>query len=201
MFQPFISPLRPAYGLRFGMLSALISRFLPALVASILPVLIACLLSVTGHAQDLGITEGWKFKTGDQPAWSAPTFPDSSWAPIHVGASWESQGYANYDGFAWYRLHIVIPSSIKEKAFLKETLRLDMGKIDDGDEVYLNGFLMGRNAGRGGSIQSGSYDLQRTYTLPLNDPRIHWDKENVIAVRVYDGGGDGGMYDGKYGIS
>lgn len=185
MLQPFISSLRPAYGFRSGILSVLVTG----------------LLSGALQAQDLAITEGWKFMTGDQPAWSAPTFNDSSWASIHVGASWETQGYTNYDGFGWYRLHIVIPTSIKEKAFLKESLRLDMGKIDDGDEVYLNGFLIGRNAGRGGSIQSGSYDLQRSYTLPLNDPRIHWDKENVIAVRVYDGGGDGGMYDGKYGIS
>jgi hypothetical protein len=160
-----------------------------------------CLLTPTLQAQDLPITTGWKFKTGDQPAWAFPPFNDSAWSPIHIGANWESQGYADYDGFAWYRLHIVIPSSIREKAFLKESLRIDLGKIDDGDEVYLNGSLIGRNAGRGGAIQSGTYDLQRSYILSLNDPRIYWDKENVIAVRVWDGGGGGGMYDGKYGIS
>jgi alpha-galactosidase len=185
MLQPSLSALRPVCTLRFSRVS----------------VLFFCLLSAVLQAQDLPITGVWKFKTGDQADWASPTLNDSSWAAIHVGASWESQGYTNYDGFAWYRLHIVIPSAIKEKAFLRESLRLDMGKIDDGDEVYLNGALIGRNAGRGGAIQSGSYDLQRSYILPLNDPRIHWDKENVIAVRVYDGGGDGGMYDGKYGIS
>ena len=163
---------------------------------------VVCLFfSLTAFAQDVNITKGWKFKTGDQPEWSTAAFNDSSWSPIQIGKPWEEQGYANYDGFAWYRLHIIIPSSIKEKAFLKEKLRFDLGKIDDGDDVYLNGSLIGRNAGKGGDIKQGSYDVQRAYTLLLTDRRILWDKENVIAVRVWDHGGDGGMYDGKYGIS
>jgi len=161
----------------------------------------ACLCTGLLSAQDLSVKEGWKFSKGDSPEWSIPTFNDSAWAPIKVGASWESQGYANYNGFGWYRLHITIPSSIKEKAFLKEKIRLDLGKIDDGDEVYLNGSLVGANGGRPVGIRAGAWDLQRSYLLSLNDPRIRWDKENVLAVRVYDSGGDGGMYDGQYGIS
>ena len=153
------------------------------------------------HAQDINITKGWKFKTGDQPDWASVAFNDSSWQSIEVGKSWEYQGYPDYDGFAWYRLHIIIPSSIREKSFLKEKLKFELGKIDDGDEVYLNGSFLGRNAGRGGDIKQGVYDAPRTYTISLNDKRILWDKDNVIAVRVWDHGGDGGMYDGKYGIS
>src|ERR1700743_482218 len=111
-------------------------------------------ITFTLPAQDLTITEGWKFREGDQPEWASPSLNDSAWVPIRIGAPWELQGYTNYDGFAWYRLHIVIPSSIKEKAFLKEKLRFDLGKIDDGDEVYLNGSLIGRNAGRPGAIET-----------------------------------------------
>jgi len=155
----------------------------------------------TLSAQDLSINGSWKFKTGDQPGWAAPSLNDSGWTTIRTGASWENQGYKGYDGFAWYRLHIVIPSSIKDKAFLKEKIRFDLGKIDDGDECYLNGFLIGRNAGKGGTIQSGDWQQQRSYSIPLTDGRIHWDQDNVIAIRVWDHDGDGGMYDGKYGIS
>jgi alpha-galactosidase len=173
-----------------------------AALALITVLLLSAFLTEEGLlAQDLSITGLWKFSTGDQAVWSQPSFSDSAWSSIRVGAAWESQGYQNYDGFAWYRLHIVIPSSIKEKAFLKEKLRIDLGKIDDGDEVYLNGFLIGRNGGRGGTIQSGNWQLQRSYILPLSDPHILWDKENTIAVRVYDKEGDGGMYGGQYGIS
>jgi hypothetical protein len=155
----------------------------------------------TLHAQDISIQNGWKFKTGDDLNWSKPQYDDATWAPIEVGKSWENQGYDRYDGFAWYRLHVIIPSSIREKSFLKEKLEFDLGKIDDGDEVYLNGSLIGKNAGKGGDIKDGPYDLSRTYWVNLKDPRIYWDKENVIAVRVWDHGGDGGMYEGKYGIS
>jgi len=152
-------------------------------------------------AQDISIANGWKFKTGDSLGWSSPVYNDRDWTPIQVGQAWELQGYPNYDGFGWYRLRVVIPSAIRNKSYLKEKLRFDLGKIDDGDEVYLNGALIGRNAGRPGEIKEGNYDLQRSYTLSLGDPRILWDKENIIAVRVYDGGGDGGMYAGIYGIS
>src|SRR5580700_10362186 len=158
-------------------------------------------LGLSASAQDIAISSGWKFKTGDSLGWSSPVYNDGDWASIQVGQPWELQGYTNYDGFGWYRLHVLIPSSIKNKAYLKEKLRFDLGKIDDGDEVYLNGQLIGRNAGRPGDIKQGNYDLQRSYTLLLNDPRILWDKVNVITVRVYDGGGDGGMYAGTYGIS
>ena len=163
---------------------------------------IAILLLFAGslQAQDISITKGWKFKTGDQPEWSSPVFNDANWTPIEVGKTWENQGFDHYDGFAWYRLHVVIPSSIKEKSFLKEKLVFDLGKIDDGDEVYLNGSLIGRNADKGADIKNGPYDVQRSYSISLKDPRILWDKENIVAVRVWDHGGDGGMYGGIYGI-
>jgi len=159
------------------------------------------LSTLAAQGQDLNITQGWKFKTGDDAKWSYPNLNDSDWAPIQVGKPWEVQGYANYDGFGWYRLHIIIPSSIKEKSFLKEQIRFDLGKIDDGDDVYLNGSLIGRNAGKSSDIKAGQWDVQRSYVLSIRDKRILWDKENVIAVRVWDHGGGGGMYAGNYGIS
>src|SRR6186713_1647769 len=97
--------------------------------------------ALSARTQDLSIAEGWKFHLGDSTIWAGKIFNDSAWKPIRTGAPWETQGYRGYDGFAWYRLHVIIPSSIRDKAFLKEKLRLDLGKIDDGDEVYLNGFL------------------------------------------------------------
>jgi hypothetical protein len=155
----------------------------------------------TLHAQDISIQNGWKFKTGDDLNWSKPAYDDAGWASIEIGKSWENQGYDRYDGFAWYRLHVFIPYSIRDKSYLKEKLVFELGKIDDGDEVYLNGAMIGINGGKAGDIKNGPYDVQRSYTLNLKDPRILWDKENLIAVRVYDHGGDGGMYEGKYGIS
>ncbi|HEY4061961.1 MAG TPA: putative Ig domain-containing protein [Puia sp.] len=166
-------------------------------LASALFLLSAACLS----AQDIPLSGKWKFSTGDQAIWAQPKFNDSSWAAIAVGAPWERQGYKGYDGFAWYRLHVVIPSSIREHSFLKERLRFNLGKIDDGDQVYLNGVLIGQNAGSPGTIEAGQWQAERVYTLNIDDRRILWNKENVIAVRVYDHAGNGGMYEGPYGIS
>lgn len=158
---------------------------------------LAMLCSLLAHAQ-IKLPDTWKFNTGDNPQWSSPDFNDAGWQTIRVGSPWEIQGHDNYDGFAWYRTKVVIPSSLKTQSFLKGDFKLSLGKIDDGDQVFLNGKLIGQNAEAGGSIEEGNWDATRMYRLPLNDPAIHWDQENVIAVRVFDHSGNGGMFEGPY---
>jgi hypothetical protein len=151
----------------------------------------------SAYAQTISLENGWKFKTGDSAVWATPGYNDRLWKPIGVDSSWEKQGYPNYDGFGWYRIHVLIPSSIREKSFLKDSLRLDLGIIDDNDEVYLNGKLVARNGGRSGDIKSGFYG-PRTYAIAANNPALLWDRDNLIAVRIYDSGGDGGIYGHKH---
>lgn len=146
------------------------------------------------------IDSGWKFHPGDSVEWAHPDYDDASWVPIRIGAPWETQGYPDLDGYGWYRLHIVIPSSVKEQGMPKERLQFDLGRIDDADQVFLNGSMIGANAGKGDDMNSGNASLQRSYSLPLDDPRIHWDSVNVIAVRVLDYAGGGGMSGGVYGM-
>jgi hypothetical protein len=157
--------------------------------------------AATAATAQVDLSKGWKFRTGDDPSWATSSLDESGWKPIEVGQYWEPQGNANYDGYAWYRVHVVIPSTLKTDSYLKESLRLALGKIDDGDQVFLNGKLVGQNAGKTKDITQGEYQLERVYTVPLGDPAIHWDQDNVIAVRVYDHGGDGGMYEGPYVLS
>ncbi len=158
----------------------------------------------------VSLETGWKFVKGDNPAFADPAFDDSSWSPIRVDRIWEAQGNDPYDGFAWYRVRIVIPSKIRDEARLKEGLRIALGKINNYDLSFLNGRLFGRN---GKVVAPGTapdddyikedkslYDLFRTYVLSFDDPRILWDKENVLAVRVFDEGGQGGMFDGEHNL-
>ena len=35
--------------------------------------------------------------------YAVPGFDDSEWADISIGQAWEAQGYAGYNGGAWYR--------------------------------------------------------------------------------------------------
>ena len=160
-------------------------------------IMLLSLFFVRANAQLLSLENGWKFKTGDSAAWASAKYDDSQWKSISIAKEWESQGYEGYDGFGWYRLHLAIPSSLKEKSFLKDSLRLYLSTVDDNDEVFLNGVLIAKYGNsKITDIKTGNYG-PRTYTIAANNPALHWDKENLIAVRVYDGGGAGGIYGGK----
>ena len=106
-------------------------------------------LSISCNEQPIGnllLDEGWKFKTGDQSEWALPSFPDSNWQNISAGQFWEDQGNENYDGYAWYRIHITIPSSIKEASYFNDSSVIFLNKIDDLDQTFINGMPLGENA-------------------------------------------------------
>ena len=69
--------------------------------------------------------------------------------------------------------------------------------LDDGGEVYLNGKLVYKNWKNGGDIKNRH--LRAGFILiAANNPAILWDKENVIAVRLFDTGGAGGIYGDEF---
>ena len=139
--------------------------------------------------QSVDLPKEWKFQIGDNLAYSKPDFDDKAWKTIQIGKPWESQGYTDYDGIAWYRVSIMIPSTLKNIHSSVKSVALSLGKIDDNDETYLNGKKIGETNG---------YEKQRTYLIPYDN--IIWDKENVIAIRVNDIHGDGGLYAGAYSL-
>jgi hypothetical protein len=176
----------------------------------VMAILAFCLVTPALYSQTeatIPLTEGWKFAPGDNPDYAKPDFDDAKWQPFRVDKIWEDQGYEKLDGFAWYRLKVLIPSSLKKNAHLQDGLRLFLGKINNFDESFLNGQVFGVN----GKVMppstpaddsytkadSALWNVERVYVLSVDDPRIHWDKENVIAVRVFDEGGQGGMWSGN----
>ncbi|MDM7925555.1 MAG: alpha/beta fold hydrolase [bacterium] len=133
----------------------------------------------------------WKFRTGDSLEWAMPVYDDSGWKPIQSGTAWEKQGYIGYDGYAWYRATVHIPSSIRKRAEKEGGFLLRPGRIDDADVAYFNGGEIGRT----GSLPpdyAGMWDTPREYFIPVH--MVRWDGPNVIAIRVYDAGGDGGLW-------
>lgn len=137
----------------------------------------------------IDLPKEWKFRTGDNTAFSNPDFDDKAWKTIKVDNFWETQGYPGYDGFAWYRCRVVFPSSLKRNNDLLKAIRLSLGRIDDADETWFNGRKIGETDG---------WDTYRAYLVPFN--LIKWDSENVIAIRVNDTGGNGGMYGNSHEI-
>ncbi len=145
---------------------------------------------------DINLIGEWKFTPGDDLNWKEKEFNDSNWVKIIVPGYWENQGFREYDGFAWYRKEFVLPSKLENKKLV-----LLLGKIDDLDEVYLNGILIGST----GVITKDTIEIQfsneylnlRGYYIPDN---ITQKGSNTIAARVYDGFRDGGIYEGPIGI-
>jgi Beta-galactosidase/beta-glucuronidase len=132
----------------------------------------------------------WNFHLGDDTAWASPEFKDDDWEKILVPATWESQGFADYDGYAWYRRTIRLPEKLNPRDML-----LLIGKIDDVDQVYVNGKLIG-GTGRIEKRWASDQEWRKFRTYEIPDGLLRPGKENVIAVRVYDQVGNGGIYEG-----
>ena len=151
------------------------------------------------------LTKGWKFKKGDSTDYSKTVFSDPSWRPIEVGKDWQAAGYPEYFGYAGYVIKTVIPSSLKS-GWGKDTLKINLGLIAFYDQTYLNGHLIGQNnvtlADTATNMPNFTskypgWLLSRTYKLATNDSRIHWDKENIIAIRVFSDLDNGGLWAGR----
>ncbi|WPO79879.1 sialate O-acetylesterase [Flavobacterium sp. KACC 22761] len=105
------------------------------------------------------------------------SFDDSSWGGLNTPSIWESQHLGDLDGIVWMRKTITLSAEdIKNKA------TLSLAKIDDEDVTYVNGIEVGKNF---------QYDARRIYQIPEN---VLKEGKNVIAVRIVDNGGGGGIY-------
>lgn len=132
----------------------------------------------------------WKFHLFDNTEWAKQAFDDSAWEDIMVPGGWEQQGFRSYDGFAWYRKTFKLPANFKV-----EDLMLLLGKVDDMDEVFINGTFIGGTGNINRKWASDNeYDRYRNYSIP--DKLLKPGMENVVAVRVYDQEQQGGIYEG-----
>ena len=114
-----------------------------------------------------------------------------------MGRPWESQGHPDHDGFAWYRKHFSLGASLKQDpAFARyQALRVNLGAIDDVDEAWVNGHRIG-GTGTFPPNYGTAWQTQRWYTIPARF--LKWEGDNVLAVRVFDGTGPGGMAAGPH---
>jgi len=134
----------------------------------------------------------WKFSIGINEEWISPKFDDSSWESVEVPSPWEDQGFNGYNGYGFYRKQITIPAVYKDRI-----LYLNMGYIDDVDEVYINGHKIGSTGGFPPNYNT-AYNAERVYYIPVED--INFDSPNLIAVKVYDSYDQGGIVSGDVGI-
>jgi sialate O-acetylesterase len=110
--------------------------------------------------------------------WHDPGHDDSKWDKMKLPTQWESAGLPGVDGVVWFRKEITLSA---EEAQLPLTLNL--GAIDDSDYTYLNGQLVGTTLNQ--------YSQNRRYMV---DGSMLREGKNIIAVRVIDNGGGGGIW-------
>ena len=118
---------------------------------------------------------------GSKPgaAWSAADFDASRWKTMILPTAWENAGYPDFDGVFWFRRAFELPDN-----WDGGDVELHLGAVDDNDTTWVNGAEVGA-------------------TFVWDQPRVYRVRgsllkrgANVIAVRVLDTGGNGGLWGG-----
>lgn len=102
---------------------------------------------------------------------------DRAWPALNMPQAWESQGLPGLDGRVWLRRKLTLTAAEAAGA-----ATLHLGMVDDCDESFINGQPVGATCG---------WDTPRRYAVPAGLLR---EGENLIALRVTDTGGDGGIH-------
>ena len=118
-------------------------------------------------------------------------FDDKDWRKIQAPATWESQGISvknpnnpgdalPYSGYAWYRKWVEVPSDWKDKQ-----LEINLGRVDDAEVCFWNGEKIG---------ETRSLAQANLFIIP--EDKVNFGGKNLIALRVMDTGGEGGIVSG-----
>lgn len=121
--------------------------------------------------------QGTPVSTENENTFKDFSFNDAGWGELNTPSLWENQPLGDLDGVVWMRKTITLSAED-----LKNKATLYLSKIDDEDLTYVNGIEVGKNT---------QYDLKRVYEIPSG---ILKEGKNVIAVRIVDNGGGGGIY-------
>ena len=113
-----------------------------------------------------------------KPVWHTAQLNDSNWERLEVPGLWEGQGYEGVDGIAWYRNYFELSGEEASSDIL-----VNLAKIDDSDQVWINGHYVGG--------LEASYNKIRSYGASAD---ILVEGKNSIAIRVEDTGGGGGIH-------
>ncbi len=129
------------------------------------------LLAITGPLPktDLGMK-------GDEAVWANPTHDFSTWKTMELPQHWERAGLIGLNGVLWFQTEFEL-----DKEETNKPLVLNLGRIDDSDDTYVNGTRVG------GMIEK--HDELRVYPVKTGVAKVG---KNILVIRVediYKGGG------------
>ena len=126
------------------------------------------------------LSKRWSFSTQDRPAFAGGATPDGNWQVRRAGE------LVPQPGTFWYRQEFVL----KDGTVLSRGIPvfLALPPIDDVDQTYLNGQLIGSTGSESPPRQA--FATERIYRVPSGVLRVG---RNVIAIRVTNAFGPGGL--------
>jgi sialate O-acetylesterase len=127
--------------------------------------------------ENLKKVQGFDVSMENEEQFKNPNFQDKNWPEIKVPSLWENQQIGNIDGIVWMRKTILLTAEQAKKEAV-----LHLAKVDDEDQTFINGVQIGTN---------NLWDAKRVYKIPAN---VLKEGTNVIAVRITDYSGGGGIY-------
>ncbi|PSR56046.1 9-O-acetylesterase [Adhaeribacter arboris] len=122
------------------------------------------------YTVDAGYTNG-------MASWNSPNVNSPDWKEMNIPSLWETIALPDFDGIVWLRKEFTLPTNFKAQEII-----LNLGPIDDLDQTWVNGALVG---------ESGQYNIPRKYPVKAG---VVKPGKNVVVVRVTDTGGGGGIY-------
>jgi adenylate cyclase len=132
----------------------------------------------------LSLEGSWKAKAGDSGEWSSTKIDESLWTDVALpcanyltkySASLFKDGEERQKTFIWFRKTITVNSRPEGMVYLQ------IGEVQNADEVYLNGIRIGSTGSFPPHFHSGWRNF-RNYPI---DPQLFALGENTIAIRVF----------------
>ena len=131
-------------------------------------------------ADQQSIQEG--FELAEQAVdWSSINTDVSDWQPIQTPARWSktsAKPLHDFDGIIWTQTTFEL-----SEAAASRSATLSLGPIDDSDDTYVNGTLVGSNKRKW--FEPRIYKIKASILKP---------GKNIVTIKIRDGGGRGGIY-------
>ncbi|WP_177191942.1 sialate O-acetylesterase [Parafilimonas terrae] len=122
-----------------------------------------------------------KYYLKDDPGltqqWYKPETDVSNWKTMNQPSHWEDNELKDYDGSVWFRKSY---DSFPKDFF--GNANINLGQVDDYHICWVNGVKVGEAYG---NMNMTAFKIPDSIIKPKN---------NIVAVRVFDAGGKGGMY-------